>query len=959
MVLVSVQSVENDNGYEFKNDFAESLIINPKSKVSLVNLQFERKADYVILDTGNQFKIQVGSNINPTDTIVITAGTYSAQALCEEIQRALNNTYNAMGHHFNINFNYTDSRFEVEDMFNQSELTNSLVKDWDLGDANYTEQGKIFSDSGVLYLGQTGNPITHAGITDGTANYIQSSHLIETDLVPKLADGGSEVVFEVNWTSAVYPKAGANPPASYGIVYGLADKFSGASPALGQKEISLTANLEWLNCGIVIFSDVAGNPHIKFIEGGQNINAPDKFVPQKGDTYRIILSADGADGVNGYPVYQFKRDGGLYENFNMVGALQRLNSANWRTHKLHPLVGSDTSDIPNQGLSVSVYVDTAGQNSLKPTAITAGDNNERKLNTEYDADKQMISKSVATNNDKATDNQGFITQKIPADSYSQFEFNLRTSTKADFYVAVIDENKRLANQVAQGNDDEDMGVADPAWGNTAKDGDNAFAIETAPNFNPALCCFRFKAWNEDSGYSLFQPNSIYYSHDQNTYNIKAESSLERYWIDADPTDSFDWAGNDNVLFQVKVLGGGNSVELWGSLKGDKTDNVLITSIQIPRVNVNGIKTLNTPATTSAFSAGGVKTFKIGGDRFGKFSTTTDGGGNLTLTDLDILTSGYDYVVNTSYPVIEIDASGSAVGTGAGTMKVASITDYNYTGDMGTNYDPSKASQGYCYWCCFGNKEKAETAPPAVVDSVVDKVALLVQTPNTQTNYVNFQPNFEPAFGATLGFTKQSYLLLNDEGIVSDKAPVPNQQTAEHPTIMVNIDNLPIKSYIGKRYKADALITDKPIGNQQGLTRMIAKVPRHHDDQGDNSGASVGPYFYNYFPYAVPLNNATELVLNELDISVRNPDGTLAKDIIQTHLLLDISNVENVGEQVNMGRIGRPKRPPMGYDKLDITKGQLQPEIRGGFAQGSESLKAPDTADPWGHGHLGADKSHAL
>jgi hypothetical protein len=86
MVLISVTSVETDNGYQFANDFAESVIINPKSKVSLINFQFERKLDFVVLEGGNQFKVRVGDKLNSLDVVGIDAGTYTATSLAFAIQ---------------------------------------------------------------------------------------------------------------------------------------------------------------------------------------------------------------------------------------------------------------------------------------------------------------------------------------------------------------------------------------------------------------------------------------------------------------------------------------------------------------------------------------------------------------------------------------------------------------------------------------------------------------------------------------------------------------------------------------------------------------------------------------------------------------------------------------------------------------------------------------------------------
>ena len=62
---------------------------------------------------------------------------------------------------------------------------------------------------------------------------------------------------------------------------------------------------------------------------------------------------------------------------------------------------------------------------------------------------------------------------------------------------------------------------------------------------------------------------------------------------------------------------------------------------------------------------------------------------------------------------------------------------------------------------------------------------------------------------------------------------------------------------------------------------------------------------------------------------------------------------------NRGGVGAPKMAPMSYDRLDITKGQLEPSIRGGFAQGDGEMKHTVAPDQWGHANLNANKSHAL
>lgn len=961
MVLVSVQSIEDNNGYEFKNDFAESLIIDPKSTISVVNLQFTRKAEFVILSTGNAFEIQVGSRFNPTDVIGIAPNTYTATTLAAELQLRLNNAYHAIGHNFDVEYNFKSKTFEIRDNYMNLPLEGHYVVNWDTEELTKVESATALSNNlGTLRFGTFEG---YGPITNGTANYTQSTSLLETDLVPTLADGGSFAEFRLDWTTVnPFPRTGAGPPATYGLVMGLAVEFSDTAPATGVKEVSDIANLGWLDCGIVLFTDTAGNPHIRIVEGGQDINAIDRFIANKKDKYRIILSADGADGINGYPVYQFKRDGGNWEAFNLTHANQVFGARAWRGLKLSPVLACDFNDGANPGPTLNAWVCSAGQTKLKPVVLTAGDNDQRKLNHTYNEEDHTTHQGVLTRSqtvgaDLATLNQGFITQRINADSFSQIEFSLPTTTEADFYVSILDEEVRNLNQTAEGGDATDMGVADSAWGNSAKDN---FIAETVPNRNPALASFRFMAWDDPTN-SNYASKKIYCRLDMNSYNQKVGGKVLGKWADIDPDDDFDWHNEPNALFVLKCLGAGNGVELWVSRRGDKSDLKLLVRKDLPSVNLTGAKTLTNPNTTTPFSAsqtGAIFTLSTPATHAGVFTADTDGGGNIDVGSVKVIVAGNNYVAGQTYAVLEIDVNGDQVGNGAGTIDIASLVDYNRTGGMGTHYDSDKAVNGYSYWFCFGNKDANDGG--AVSKSEVKNLCLYTQSDDHQSNYVKFNPRYETIFGDTLGFNKNEYTLnSNADKIVSDKDPVPNQQSSEQPTIMLNVDNLPINSYIGKRYKADAGINDLPVGNQQGLTRMVAKVPRHHDDQGDGSGASVGPYYYDYFPYSVPLHNATELVLNELELSVRNPDGTLATDILQTHALLNISNVDSVGEGLTRGRVGNPKLAPNSYDKLNVPKGQLQPSINNDFGGARQASKPTDTEDPWGHGKLGADKSHAL
>ena len=59
--LISVKSTESLNGYDYSMDFPEALIIDPNSKISLVNFYYERQ-DGVELDSNNSYLyVRIGS----------------------------------------------------------------------------------------------------------------------------------------------------------------------------------------------------------------------------------------------------------------------------------------------------------------------------------------------------------------------------------------------------------------------------------------------------------------------------------------------------------------------------------------------------------------------------------------------------------------------------------------------------------------------------------------------------------------------------------------------------------------------------------------------------------------------------------------------------------------------------------------------------------------------------------
>ena len=200
---------------------------------------------------------------------------------------------------------------------------------------------------------------------------------------------------------------------------------------------------------------------------------------------------------------------------------------------------------------------------------------------------------------------------------------------------------------------------------------------------------------------------------------------------------------------------------------------------------------------------------------------------------------------------------------------------------------------------------------------------------TDFNYVEFEPlNTLPGFGKLTGFLHTSYTMKGVDGsagntIQSDHTPVPGKDL--NPVIHLNVNNLPLRSLVGSKFKKDAIVNDAPLGSQNGISRLLAQVPRYHENNGNSNIDRYGPFYYDYFPYSVRLKNAHSINLNELHISLTNLNGTLADDISSCNLLLNISNEENIGGY-GKESISRPREMKQSQEQRDVLKSQMEYEV---------------------------------
>ena len=902
MVLISVQSVETDNGYQFSNDFAESLIIDPNSRVSLVNLNYNRKSEYVVMTGGDQFQVKIGDVLNDTDTIVIPQGTYNANQLAQQIQTTLNRHYANGGHAFNVKYASKDQRFSFQHLIRETKLSTAGIKDWDVG-AGTQAPDIVVKNNPELDL---------SGAGKGTARYADATNaVIATENIPSLTHGGAFFEMKVNFTG-ICPSAPvlAQNTASFGLAL-WSNTLVAGQPTTGVKMAE--ADMRWADMAIIFTKNAGGDNYFKIFENGVNVFATAgvqtrAYTPNTGDMFKIELSSDGV----GHPTYWYKRIGDRnYSQLNMTGAIQSITKQQWENNAYLPVVFADNNGA-NNDLRINTFsYSVPNSNKLRPVVLDTTIIKDHLVSTETDKKGLKVQRSLFSAGAETMNDKGVVSQNIPSKFNSEFSFKLPSGSGAKFVVGAVDETARLAN-VAGG---ATIGSSDPLYGSTAlANGTTALA----PNFNPATMSILFDSVN----------NIIEVRENLNKISSFSQTQIIRpNVLEVSSSGNFkqaDWVASVSPRFYVKGNGIDNSfvISVSPSDKADRDDEVLVYEYTNPHSDFTGIHTYaiglggGNPGDYTANATITLETRGGNGDG-ATFNATTNANGQLQAVGA-MLNGGNGYTNGETYNLSEILADGTRVNTGTGTILITALT---LATDKFNENNSTRDVNGYRWvygvrnWVGVDGAEQPE----------VNGLELRVEAPdaNVGFNYAELHPQFQTNFGNMIGFTDEDYYLDATPTIAN--APQPDINAKLDPTIMVNINNLPIKSYVGMKVQADAVLTTKPVGNTQGLTKLVGKVPRFHDDTGVSHSGLEGPFYYDYFPYSIPLKNAVDLVINELNISLTNPDGTLATDITRADLLLSITNVDSVGEGDTGGVIGKRRNAPKHtYDKLDITKGQLQP-----------------------------------
>ena len=912
MVLISVQSVETDNGYQFKNDFAESIRIDPNSRVSLVNMSYERKIEYLVLANGNEFELKVGSPNSNLDRIVIPQGTYDATGLAQEIEEVLNRRYVASGHGFNVKYDTKAQRFSIDHIVRQTKLSNVQINDWDIGGG---------TGAPLITLGKNPISLNLAGITRGTAEFADTTEFgIATSDVPDNNHGGSIFQSQISFTGLpMNAPILTQQTSSFGIAM-WSNSLVNNQPATAIKELN-DVNMTWCDMGIVFSRGIGPSYTIKIYENGVNIfqapTASRGFLPKTLDTYKIELTSDDT-----HPQYYYKRHGGRWKKFTTQQSIQTITKDDWENTALKGMVFANQNGENADFKFLKPTQSSQGVPLLKPVVIDplvnkstitdAGKGNGLELlRTEYGGGLED------------GDEMGFVSQVVNADFTSEFSFKLKANTNKLVSVGVVDENNRVVNFLASGGG---LGTDDNIYGATCSD--NGANAETAPNFNPAVGAFLFDTTNNIIQHRLSKNGKCDFDIEE-----KILPALEDITRDVDFTTA-QWVAGTDPRFYVKCIASTNTLMLTCSPSDDalRKDEVIVCYdfsnlqdfSQIGTFAVNAVGNNGEYPANSNLKFEVVQSLTFVGSN-GVVVLHTDANGQFdNAVSVEMGGTGYENGVARLRLIDETTGARAVAGTGTITITANNLATDVFN-ELNTSASDDKAIQGYRWSGAVrdwdGDATASQTGISGLELSVEDDEGVV------GNSYCEFHPQAEPNFGNMIGFNHNNYILTNVPTIGDN--PQPDLNAKLNPSILINVNNLPHKSYVGMKLKEDAVLGEAPIGNTQGLTKLVGKVPRYHSDDHPSNSGLAGAFYYDYFPYSIPLKNATELLLNELDISITNPDGTLAKDIINTHLLLDLTQVASVGEGDNP-TIGRAMELRQTQVQRDINKSQLEPSIRGSF-----------------------------
>ena len=258
----------------------------------------------------------------------------------------------------------------------------------------------------------------------------------------------------------------------------------------------------------------------------------------------------------------------------------------------------------------------------------------------------------------------------------------------------------------------------------------------------------------------------------------------------------------------------------------------------------------------------------------------------------------------------------------------------FNGQHGVAGKPSTAE--YRYHFNIGKWDWAFSQDEWWRNQPISNIAMSVEDPTVTPDTKGYMEMLiddddNDSLGSIIGFKKGSYIFDKNNTTVIGERPYDPHYETENPdrSLFINCPTLNLRNVIGQKYVKDSTIAGGPSGNLQGINRYVAKVPRYHQEDSSHGGnvakSNSGPFYYDYFPYSVPLNNATEVILNGLQLTITTDDNKSATDIVYSEVLLSITKVESAG-QGDGPKIGKPMDMPQSFSQRNIQKSQMTPSL---------------------------------
>lgn len=838
--LISVKSTEDKNGYNYSMDFPEALVIDPNSKVSLVNFYYERQ-EGVVLDDNNSFlQVRLGDAHAPLqllnlgqadseDTLEehkLSNPELSPDELANRIEDRFNAQFGRKGYTIGVAYLPDTDKFQITSHYRQVNTIAAHPNDMTTGNA----------EAGTAYAVPD---IDVSGLTNTTANYVSSKQPIQTSGVPDLRLGGSS--FSVRLGSQI--GAGPNDNFGAGVVIGLAHttQVSSIGQAGGQATTPVCDPSNYLVdgkflCSLAYFNRTASNGFFQITErDGVSLTPVSALVGggQLKTDSTLQISLDGSARA-GNKVRYFFQNGTTAPFQEIKPTTNSLTKADWEDADLTPVIGIDTNTVgslknilqmsgnPSMDFETYDFADTSNV-ALANGSCNYYTNDKHSLGTNF-----IIRKFYDSGNAEDLD-AGVISPLVPAGKTSTMSFILPPAFFSNLhptnsvFINVCDEPQRLLN-VANG---QTLGTDSNAGLTT----DGAGGDRGNPK-NPMYLQFRL------SGDGVLQVRN---NQNANTaaFNTIANLNVATY-------------NTSNLQCEIMVDAVSNCARMV-MFNAQDTKNPAKISTQwfaLPRYSTAG-----TPNHISNYS---------------------------------VATNSYRF-----HFLITRWTSATIPGAGQpdydGFWNNPSIQELNLQVDTGD----TAGALGY-------------------TELVIDN-------------------DDNDSLGALIGFKKLTYEFPTSGTTITGEGHYDPHYRTENPNEMLylNCPTLNLRNVIGQKFKSNSTLDGGPVGNLQGINRFLAKIPRYHSEAGgvSNTKGNSGPFYYDYFPYSIPLNNATEVNLNDLQLTITTDTNAFATDVKYSEVLLSITQVESAGQSSANPKIGVPRELPQTYTQSNILQSHMNPTLK--------------------------------